>query len=357
MADVARREAARVCRVRAPEFMIALRQDLEKRTREPRPAGPAEAAAEAGPAVPAAAPSSASARRVVTGKTRRGAPAPPAAADPDATVVENFDVCKRCGVPKFLINNDSMMACPRCHEVTAFRDPALLSTSTLIPTRGPGVGGADGGGGAAGGAAPGNGAVGAQGTTTGGLATQLKNQEHRFIDWVGLSQGKRPRAAGRGRTNPDDPELLRAVGEALLDLPEAPRDLTAAQEDLSWIDAALVSRALDRLGKSGKIKDHAVRIASHLRGWYPPQLTADQENELIEMFRRAAPVYDRFRNPDVPGFPGGYRLFAHAACRLRGWDHLAELFPLPPRKSLEDHERIRERVWAELDWEFRSLVE
>ncbi|CAE7722840.1 unnamed protein product [Symbiodinium sp. KB8] len=120
-----------------------------------------------------------------------------------------------------------------------------------------------------------------------------------------------------------------------------------------WLKAAK-----ERLAAAGKdvskwscgAKDnHVYRTMAQMFGLNPLRFSREQLQELWMVARIAVPLFRKMAPLAATQLQGRFQTMVHQICRLRGWDALAQQFPLLAGKDrLAELEPWQEYVWKEL---------
>jgi hypothetical protein len=125
------------------------------------------------------------------------------------------------------------------------------------------------------------------------------------------------------------------------------------ESKLKAIDPILIRNVLRTCtsAETKKFGERSAKISLLLSGYAPERLTADQEEYIRKLFMAASPVYDRFKKPSQPNWPGGYAYFLRCLLILLGWDEIAAHFPIQLTGRNADREDMRAKIWTILEWE------
>jgi hypothetical protein len=257
---------------------------------------------------------------------------------PEPSTAINSDICDDCGTHMIVIANDSMLACSRCGKTRLITTVHAWNVSMDADYSAVNV-----------------------------------HQKSRLLEWLECAQAKEYGDIPETVLKDVFEALLRnkltglehyvsliqdeysargpflSVSDALKRLPNIP-DL---ETKLKHLDPILIRNVLRTCtsAETKKYGERSAKISTLLSGYIPERLTADQEEYIRKLFMAASPVYDRFKKPSQPNWPGGYAYFLRCLLILLGWDEIAAHFPIQLTGRNADREEMRAKIWAILEWE------
>ena len=250
------------------------------------------------------------------------------------------DVCDDCGIQMVVVSHDSMLSCTRCHKLRVL--PNNMTVSAMHGTD---------------------------------VESSSAITKHRLPEWIEMAQAKE---FGDPSKEAVDQVALYLVRTGTTGLEEY-RDMISAErrrggpfldaddaiarlpgidnlkKRLQSITSQQARRALHVIVNDGadglrKFYERSAKIASHVSGYWPPRMNAQQEELLRMMYTTAAPMYEKRRALKQSSFPGGFPYFLRSLVVLLGLDEFADAFPIPPG-STTARDTLRSEIWSALGWE------
>lgn len=255
------------------------------------------------------------------------------------------DMCDDCGVSMRVVASDSLLGCPQCAKTRAI--PVMSAPAAE--------------------------------SEYGGSAAYT--QKSRLLEWLEFCQAKEyaepaadvldivmhqlvsTRATGleeyagiiaaEHETRGPFRNATDALGRLSAHIPQL-------LEKLQAIKAPVVRAAMQAVSSARheqrlrKFYERAPKYAAYISGFWPLRFSASQEERIRRLYAVAAPVYDKFRKPTQPNWPGGYAYFLRCLCVLLGWDEFTGHFNISAGpKNTQEREAVRKRIWEDhLDWEY-----
>jgi hypothetical protein len=255
------------------------------------------------------------------------------------------DMCDDCGVSMRVVASDSLLGCPQCAKTRAI--PVMSAPAAE--------------------------------SEYGGSAAYT--QKSRLLEWLEFCQAKEyaepapdvldivmhqlvsTRATGLEEYAGIIAEERHARGpfkHATDALARLASRIPRLCDKLQAIKAPVVRAAMQAVSSARheqrlrKFYERAPKYAAYISGYWPLRFSAAQEERIRRLYAVAAPVYDKFRKPTQPNWPGGYAYFLRCLCVLLGWDEFTGHFNISAGpKNTQEREAVRKRIWEELlDWEY-----
>jgi hypothetical protein len=254
------------------------------------------------------------------------------------------EICDECGVIMRVIASDSLIGCPQCAKTRLI---PIVSANNIMETD--------------------------------FVCNAVYNQKSRLLEWLEFCQAKEYAEPAT--------EIIEMVMEQLIlnkstgledyqdiiaqeriengpylnvntSLKRLESKIPKLKEKLLNIKAITVRAAMQNASSKNqderlrKFYEKSPKYASYISGYWPLRFSSSQEDRIRKLYLAACPIYDKYRKPSQPNWPGGYAYFLRCLCVLLGWDEFCAHFNISAGpKNVQEREIIRKKIWGELGWE------
>jgi len=110
------------------------------------------------------------------------------------------------------------------------------------------------------------------------------------------------------------------------------------------VDHIKIKSILKKL-RENKYYNHSVQITTMITGKLPPQMSKEQEDALVQMFKRIQEPFDEIIAGKSRMNMLSYSFLIHKFLEIMGWDEFLDYFPL---LVSQDKIRVQDKIWKEL---------
>ena len=97
--------------------------------------------------------------------------------------------------------------------------------------------------------------------------------------------------------------------------------------------------------RENRYYNHSVQITTIITGKLPPQMSKEQENMLVQMFKRIQEPFDEIIAGKSRMNMLSYSFLIHKFLEILGWDEFLDYFPL---LVSQDKIQVQDKIWREL---------
>jgi hypothetical protein len=255
------------------------------------------------------------------------------------------DICDDCGVVMQVIASDSLIGCPQCAKTRMI--PVVTAVNTAENDF---------------------------------VCNSSYQQKSRLLEWLEFCQAKEytepqedvlqmvmQQLVSTKSTGLEDYECIIALERQngpYTDTQNALNRLSSKipnlKDKLQNIKSIVVRAAMQNASSRNKddrlrkFYEKAPKYAAYIGGYWPLRFSSSQEDRIRKLYMAACPIYDKYRKPSQPNWPGGYAYFLRCVCILLGWDEFCGHFNISAGpKNILEREAMRKKIWStELNWEF-----
>jgi len=202
--------------------------------------------------------------------------------------------CDTCNVDLFYDKKAAQRICPKCGKSTFFQEMTKIDMIS-------------------------------QGYTP--ITTYLYKRDNHFRTWLKRTQGN--------ETTSITEEVIERVKK------ELKKERITSMEKVNHIKIKSILKKL----RENKYYNHSVQITTIITGKLPPQMSKEQENMLVQMFKRIQEPFDEIIAGKTRMNMLSYSFLIHKFLEILGWDEFLDYFPL-----LVSHDKIQiqDKIWKEL---------
>lgn len=254
------------------------------------------------------------------------------------------DMCDECCIPMKVISNDSLLGCPKCAKTRIIPVSYVINEGEYISNSG-------------------------------------YHQKNRLLEWLEFTQAKEYTEPCEKTLHEimafmvkkkitgfeDSMSIIKKEYEIRGVYKDANSAIKRLQDKIPDVEKILkqcnsiairlimqeIAKTSDADNKIRKFYERSPKFSSYISGFWPLRFSNAQEETIRKLYTLAAPVYEKYKKPSQPNWPGGYSYFLRNLCVLLGWDEYIHHFALSSgQKNVVERERVRKLIWTELNWEY-----
>jgi len=157
--------------------------------------------------------------------------------------------------------------------------------------------------------------------------TYLYKRDNHFRTWLKRTQGNET-------TSITEEVIERVRGELK-------KERIISMENVTHIKIKSILKKL----RENKYYNHSVQITTIITGKLPPQMSKEQENMLVQMFKRIQEPFDDIIAGKSRMNMLSYSFLIHKFLEILGWDEFLDYFPL---LVSQDKIQVQDKIWKEL---------
>ena len=157
--------------------------------------------------------------------------------------------------------------------------------------------------------------------------TYLYKRDNHFRTWLKRTQGN--------ETTSITEEVINKVKN------ELKKERITSMEGVNHIKIKSILKKL----RENRYYNHSVQITTIITGKLPPQMSKEQENMLVQMFKRIQEPFDEIIAGKSRMNMLSYSFLIHKFLEILGWDEFLDYFPL---LVSQDKIQVQDKIWREL---------
>jgi len=157
--------------------------------------------------------------------------------------------------------------------------------------------------------------------------TYLYKRDNHFRTWLKRTQGN--------ETTSITEEVIDKVKN------ELKKERITSMEGVNHIKIKSILKKL----RENRYYNHSVQITTIITGKLPPQMSKEQENMLVQMFKRIQEPFDEIIAGKSRMNMLSYSFLIHKFLEILGWDEFLDYFPL---LVSQDKIQVQDKIWREL---------
>lgn len=157
--------------------------------------------------------------------------------------------------------------------------------------------------------------------------TYLYKRDNHFRTWLKRTQGS--------ETTTITDEVIERVKN------ELKKERITCMDRVNHIKIKSILKKL----RENRYYNHSVQITTIITGKLPPQMSKEQENMLVQMFKRIQEPFDEIIAGKARMNMLSYSFLIHKFLEILGWDEFLDYFPL---LVSQDKIQVQDKIWREL---------